>query len=477
MKTRRSLNRSRNRARVRRRRTVAGIFVLGALAAVYFFVLRPDDNIGPQGGLAVLPDFVEEVAVELNSPEDDAAKVEQAREHIEHVVFIVKENRTFDHMFGRFPGADGVTTGETCDGDVVPLTRAADKVFGADHSFVAGLAGVNGGRMNCFDKIRDGQDLRGYIQYHREDIPNYWTYAEKFTLADRFFSSIYGPTGVEHLWILAAQSDRFVDHQRPEQFGSGEAREFCDDEDELMYAFREMTPEEEDEAYELEERPQLDLLVKKFWEEKWPCTGIKTLPDLLEDRDISWKYYDGQNPYVQAMRMIKHIRFGPMWKKVVNEKTFIPDAEAGELPSVSWVIPPYGLSDHPAGTTPKSICKGENWTVRTINSIMTSEHWDNTAIVLTWDDFGGFYDHVPPPHVDLYGLGPRVPTIVISPWAKPGYIDSKTYEFSSVLKLIETIWDLPSLGPRDRRASNMLDSFDFDQEPNPPLVLEERECP
>ena len=462
--------RRRHRAR---RRVLSVVFLAALVGGGVFLYQRNSDEPGP----IQLPAFVsDQVAIFDEYDEDAAETLLEARERIKHIVFIVKENRTFDHMFGRFPGAEGTTSGYTCDGKKVELTRATQKEYGADHSFVAGLTAVNGGKMNCFDAIRSGSIERSYNQYRRADIPNYWKYAETFALADRFFSSIYGPTGVEHLWIIAAQSDRFVDHQRPEQAGNGPPREHCDDEDERMWSFKKLTDEEEAIAYELEERPAIEELVRRFWEERWPCTDIKTLPDLLEDAGLSWRYYDGDNPYVQVMRMIKHIRTTDMWEKVVPEARFVEDARAGELPAMSWVIPPYDVSDHPGGKTAHSICDGENWTVRTINAVMESPNWPETAIVLTWDDFGGFYDHVPPPHVDLYGLGPRVPTIIISPWVKPGYIDSRTYEFSSVLKFAERVYDLPTLHERDARANDMLGAFDFDQEPNPPLILEERRC-
>ena len=398
-----------------------------------------------------------------------------ARKKIKHIVFMVKENRTFDHMFGRFPGANGVSTGVKCDGSRIPLTRAGDTTESVDHSFLAGLSAVNGGEMNCFDTVRGSTEKPwAYVQYRRQDIPNYWSYAKHFTLADRFFSSVYGPTTVEHMWILAGQSDRFVDLERPDQFGEGDQREFCEDDTELMWSFDKLDAEEEDIAYELEEVPSITELVNRFWVERWPCTNIQVLPDLLERRGISWKYYfSGAGP-MRAIAMIKHIRFGPMWKKVVPADDFVEDVGEGKLPSVSWVIPPWTNSDHPEAA---GICQGENWTVRMLNSLMKSEHWDDTAVVLTWDDYGGFYDHVPPPHVDLYGMGPRVPAIVISPWARPHYIDGTTYDFSSVLKLIERIFGLPSLGERDRRASDMLQAFDFSQKALDPLILEERECP
>jgi phospholipase C len=166
-----------------------------------------------------------------------------------------------------------------------------------------------------------------------------------------------------------------------------------------------------------------------------------------------------------------------MWSKVVTEPDFLKDVGAGRLPSVSWLVPPYDKSDHPNKTLKHGICEGENWTVNTLNALQESKYWSSTAVILTWDDFGGLYDHVPPPHVDLYGFGPRVPLLVISPWAKPGYVDGRTYDFTSVLKFIEELHGLPSLTQRGRRASDMLASFDFEQTPVPPLILDERDCP
>ena len=197
------------------------------------------------------------------------------------------------------------------------------------------------------------------------------------------------------------------------------------------------------------------------------------LPDELKAKGISWMDYRGENEWVQPLRMIRHVRFSNMWNHVVPPQQIYGDLKANDLPSVSWVTPAFALSDHP----PQSVCVGENWTVELINAIMQSSAWKSTAIVLTWDDFGGFYDHVAPPHVDMYGLGPRVPTIIISPYAKPGYIDSTTYEFASVLRFIETIFDLPPMTSRDANSSDMLGAFDFSQQPLPPLILKERDCP
>jgi len=424
-----------------------------------------------------VPHFIAEslqrhLADELTRP----SQVELARSRLQHIVFIVKENRTFDHLYGTFPGADGATEGETCDGRIVPLRPAGDKVPEIDHGFASGLVAINGGQMNCFDRLQGGEDLESYTMYRREGIPNYWALAKHYTLADRFFSAVYGPTGVEHLWVLAAQSDRFVDMERPGQFGSGRPHERCLDPAERAYSFKKLSKRQEAAAFRLEEIPAIIPLTTRYWTERWPCTDLEILPDLLETRGISWKYYQGGHSQMKVMRGIRHVRFGPMWKKVVDNSEFLDDVESGELPQVSWLIPPDGLNDHPRGGR-ASMCAGENWTVEIMNGLQQSPYWRSTAVVLTWDDFGGFYDHVAPPHVDLYGLGPRVPALVMSPWARPGYIDSRTYEFSSVLRLIERIFRLPAMTERDRRASDMLDAFDFEQEPLAPLILESRECP
>ena len=131
-----------------------------------------------------------------------------------------------------------------------------------------------------------------------------------------------------------------------------------------------------------------------------------------------------------------------------------------------------GLSEHP----PASVCQGENWTVQQLNAVMQGTEWRSTAVFLTWDDFGGFYDHQPPPTVDNFGLGPRVPMLIISPWVRPGYIDHTTLEFSSVLKFVENRFRLAPLTARDALASDLTEAFDFDQKPLAPLLLNPRDC-
>jgi phospholipase C len=155
---------------------------------------------------------------------------------------------------------------------------------------------------------------------------------------------------------------------------------------------------------------------------------------------------------------------------------------AGNMPAVSWIVPPWPYNEHPASGN--SVCAGENWTVRQINAVMQSPEWDSTAIVVVWDDFGGWYDPVPPPHLDQMGLGPRTPALIISPFTRTGigpqggYVDHTTYEFSSIVRLVEDIFDLPTLTARDAQASPLAGAFDFDHPNYDPLVLPLRtDCP
>ena len=407
-----------------------------------------------------------EAASPAPSQSSDAATVALARTKIDHIVFVIKENRTFDNYFGQFPGADGATTGNTCDGGERPLLPAPDRGYASGHSFTDGVSAINGGQMNCFTDV-------GYTQFSESQIPNYWAYARRFTLADEFFSSVYGPTGIEHLWTFASQSDRFVDHGRPGQLGIGK-RQLCDDPLETAYSFRQLSRDEQEQVFRLEgEGANGAAQLPQYWTERWPCTDVTVLPDRLDAAGISWKEYRGENEWVQPLRMVRHVRFSSMWNNVVSSQDFVKDLHGGNLPAVSWLTPPFPLSDHP----PQSVCAGENWTVKVLNELMQSPEWASTAVVLTWDDFGGYYDHVPPPHVDMYGLGPRVPTIIMSPYSRPGFIDHDTMEFASVLRLIETVFDVPPLTSRDANTNDMLAAFDFTQQPLDPLVLTPRTCP
>jgi phospholipase C len=209
---------------------------------------------------------------------------------------------------------------------------------------------------------------------------------------------------------------------------------------------------------------------------------MEVLPDQLEEAGISWKYYAHENAWMNALQMIRHVRYGPMWSKVAEPATFVEDVRNGDMPQVSWIVPDESYNEHPGGG--KSTCAGENWTVHQINTIMKSEYWRTTAIVVVWDDFGGFYDPVAPPQTDVMGLGPRTPALIISPYtrrgssADGGSVDSTEYEFSSVLAFIEQLFGLEPMTERDAQANPLLGAFDFENPRFKKLVLDLRtDCP
>jgi phospholipase C len=381
---------------------------------------------------------------------------------IQHVVFIMKENRSFDHYFGKFPGADGVTSGVISTGQSIPLWRAPDLMFhDEDHSWQGAHFAFDGGKMDMFDLNNNSNvngDYESYTQMTEADIPNYWAYARKFVLADHTFQSSNSPSYATHLYSIAATADGTI--TIPEN-PNGTSRTWGCDAPPGTFVYQ---------------TNQGGAIFTIF-----PCFNPQTMADTMNafgPPPISWKYYAPSAPpgYIfSAFDYVRHIRYSNYWtSNVVDETQFVNDALAGNLPQVSWLVTGRE-SEHPPG----SICVGENWTVQNINAIMQgpSEQWNSTAIFITWDDYGGFYDHVPPPAIDQWGLGFRVPMIIISPYAKPGHISSMTYEFSSVLKFIEKVYGLPSLTHRDSTANDISDAFNFNQSPRPPLVLPLRACP
>jgi phospholipase C len=387
---------------------------------------------------------------------------------IKHIVFMVKENRTFDSMFGTFPGADGATTYKDPKGKVHPLNHQPDQLIldiGHDHNSF--LIGYDHGKMDGFSKIEGAiQDVHGKptdeadSQFYQTDIPNYWQYAQTFSLPDEFFYTIQSDSFPNHLFSIAATDDDVSGIPNFHVQGVSPYTWGCD-------APKKTT------ALEIHSNGKKSNV--------FPCFTFESLGDLLTAQNISWKTYSPtqkQDGYQwNAYDAIKDIRDTSQWNiHFANSDQFAKDAASGKLPTVSWLVEPESVSDHPGA----SVCAGENWTVQQINAIMNNKAlWNNTAIFLTWDDFGGFYDHVVPPVGPNKYLeyGFRAPLIVISPYAKPHYIDNTQYTFPSMLKFAETVLGLPSLGGLDKQVNNLINDFDFSQNPLPPLILQTRTCP
>lgn len=385
---------------------------------------------------------------------------------ITHVIFIMKENRTFDSYFGAFPGVNGATTGKIkVNGTVktIPLTTLPDVSVNYCHEWNCAHTAVDGGAMDAFNQASSQCATSPYPCYAEADsttIPNYWALASHFLLNDNTFSSLEGASFPNHLYTLAAgsgptQNTSAITNPK-DAAGKTELQWGCD--------------------------APAGSYTKLFNGSRvYPCTSITTFPTILETLNaagISWGFYSPQ-PGQSGQQWFtpdywQEDRIGPNlhpWSQ------FALDAANNTLPAVSWLTYPVATSEH----APSSSCKGENQTVTDINAVENSPAWAHTAIFLTWDDWGGFYDHVPPAAVDGLGFGLRVPFLVISPYAYANasnpHVDHTQLEFSSVIHFIEDNWTLPTLGRRDVTANDLMGLFDFTQVHNTALILQQRTCP
>jgi phospholipase C len=425
----------------------ASVAILAVLVATAC-TSAPAEPITPSAPASVM------VSPTRTSSASDATVVDASaiptRWPIKHVVFLIKENRTFDQMFGTFPGANGVTTGMD-HGVERPLIRGNDQLISdIPHCYDCSLLAWDQGRMDGFDQ-GGASSAWAYSQLHETQLPNYWSWARSSVLFDRFFSSAQGPSYPNHLYAIAASSAGT--HDNPRRGPGIHSLTFGCDAPPGQFA----------------EVTQPDGSVR----EVRPCFDLPTEGDLLTNAGVPWSYYaanEDQPGYIwSAYSAIRRYRENQRrWDRHVHPvDDVLTDIRAGALPPVTWITPRFELSDHPGS----NFCHGENWTTQVVDAIMKSPMWKDTAIFITWDDYGGFYDHVPPPQVDGFGFGFRVPLIVLSPYAVDGKVSHELGEFSSVLRFTEDNWRLTKLTHRDRNATPMLSAFDFTQAPRAPQPL------
>jgi phospholipase C len=362
-------------------------------------------------------------------------------EKIQHFVFIMQENRSFDHYFGTYPGAEGLPPGvcvpNPSGGPCVAPYHDADAVNqGGAHNWANALASIDGGLMDGYiaGSAQKPGDVMGWHDFR--ELSNYWDYARLYVLQDRMFESITSYSLPAHLYMLAAQSGGYI--------GTGQAQP-------SSYAFPEIT--------ELLGGGKIDW---KYYVNVGKSAGAAD--GGAADVDADETTYTFWNP-LPAFPTVKNDP--TQFSRLVNAQQFYIDAQNGALPQVSWIIPNSTLSEHP----PASVATGMNYVTGLINAAMNGPEWNTTAIFLAWDDWGGFYDHVVPPKVDQYGLGIRVPALVISPYSRQGYVDHKTYSFESWLRTVEERFGVFPMTGRDNTANDMYDAFDFTQQPRPPVVL------
>jgi phospholipase C len=381
---------------------------------------------------------------------------------IDHVFIIFKENHTYDNYFASYPGGDGSTTGRDSIGAVVSLGfPSCDSWLPGSNDWDPAHAAWNQGAMDKFDVMGGFPPTSGLAQYvtyapdaaHAKSIiPYYWGIADRGVLCDRFFTSVMGPSNPNHLFIACATSAGLISN------GDSNGNDtFLDPKTGQQYkrASHIYTPQEIPTALpcELEQKGLTWAGYKEIY------TGfLSQLPF------IGGLNGDGPFGWVQVIRALPD--YSTSWITVNNDvSVLLPGILAnGKIGNVTWIRPDDVNSEHPFFS---SVTNGALWTQRCVEAIGNSPYWDHCAIFITWDDFGGFYDHVAPPQVDAFGLGFRAPCLILSPYARRGYVDHTTYEFSSILRFCEVTFGLPPMTVRDAAADDMTGAFDFGQAPRP----------
>jgi phospholipase C len=380
---------------------------------------------------------------------------------IQNVVIIFQENRTPDNLFGRnpyfLPGVDIASSGVNSHGRRIPFTPVLlANNYDLSHTHPSFVAMYDDGRMDGANKIgvtcnkgaRNCPPANPQFKFVDNStglLDPYFQLAEQYTFGDRMFQTHQGPSFPAHQFIISGtsaprpDSDLLVS-ENPGGVRRANSRTGC------------TAPPKE-----------FVQLIDPWGSESqtmYPCFEHRTLMDLLDDAGLSWRYYTPSAGYIwTGPNAIYHLRFGPDWDNdvVLRPARVLTDIAKGQLANVSWVIPTGQESDH-AGIN-KGL--GPSWVASIVNAIGNSQYWDNTAIIITWDDWGGWYDHVAPRVISSYEYGFRVPLIIVSPYAKQGYVSHVTHDFGSILKFIEETYHLPSLGYADERADDLSDCFDF----------------
>ncbi|MGA2759091.1 MAG: alkaline phosphatase family protein [Candidatus Cybelea sp.] len=404
-----------------------------------------------------------------------------AGQYIKNVVVIVQENRSLENFFAGYPGANAPTSGcaipngkqsagrrpirrvagrssssSGCpSGDVsVPLQQIGFHGPDLAHDWYSSKVDYHEGKMDGFSRWGQPSAYPAYSYVQESLIAPYWDMAQQYVLADEMFPTEWGGSFTAHLTLVAGNDTIDQSPRESEVDFPNKVPDDCDSPPGTVSSY--ITAKD----------------VEKRFQGPFPCFDQwDTMANVLDNAGVSWKYYatkllDGGlwEPY-EAM---KYVRYGPDWSSdiIAPQTQVLKDAADGNLASVTWVSPSHADSDHPAYHSDL----GPSWVASVVNAIGESSYWNSTAIVIVWDDWGGWYDNSTPPQLDYRGLGFRVPCLIISPYAKTGYVDHTQYEFGSILKFIEEVYGTGSIGPSsqgytDGRATSLDAAFDFSQKP------------
>lgn len=331
---------------------------------------------------------------------------------VSKIVIVLQENHTFDNYFGTYPGADGAGG----KGLQLPLTPGGPPSAGPTHSrtltpkdlnhnWSAAHADYDAGRMDGFVYTEGDASTLSY--FDRSDLPRYWALADSFVLCDRYFTSAMTESAPNHLFLVAGTCGGILDDRVP---------------------------------------------------------GTIPFPPVfaqLDARGISWNVY-GFTKWYQSFEYVQRTPGAPA--RFRPSSAFASDLASGALSDVSWIIGAAGGNEHP----PSNVVTGQDAVIDgVINPLGQSRYWPSLAIFVTWDDFGGFYDHVAPPQVDAFGYGFRVPCLVVSPYARQGLVDHVVNDHTSILRFLETRFGLAPLSSRDAQANDLSEAFDFASPPRP----------
>ena len=436
------------------------------------------------------------------------AEIEPAKVPIDHLLIIYLENHTFDNLFGLFPGANGIEARGAAvpqvDRDGKPYRWLPQTMIGYPyppkpdpqfpkqlpnrpfpinryvplekivempvHRFYPNILQINGGKNDKFVSWGDSGALpMGYFDTTK--LPLY-PYAREFVLADNWFTSSFGGSFLNHFWLVCACTG--VSPNAPAKLV---ARPILDGAGRVVGLDKDGSVSPDGYAVDHLEPFSPPFQAGTPDDERVPPQTFVTIGDRLSDAGVSWAWYaEGWNDAVAGhpaptftphqQPFIYFTRHAPGTKAraehLKDEKDLWQALRDGTLPAVAWYKPLDVDSDN-AGEG--SMLVAENRIVRMLDAVKASKVWPRTAIVISWDDYGGFFDHVSPPVIDRWGPSNRVPTIIVSPWAKPSHVDSTQYETVSILRFIEWRWGLQPLASRDANAANLLPAFDFTAAP------------
>jgi phospholipase C len=398
--------------------------------------------------------------------------------YISNVIVIIQENRSFENLFAGYPYANApmfgcvnrrvhakllplptkqLSSGSDCPaGDVkVALTQTTfQENFDIRHDWNSSMTEWHKGKMDGFGAY--GKKHGKYVAYQyvdRSQVKPYWDMASQYVLSDAMFPTEFGGSFTGHLTLVAGTDD-LIPTKAEVDFPNG-IYDDCD------------SPPGTRSSY-LDPKRKVHRFKGPF-----PCfTQWNTIANPLDSAGVPWKYYASKvldAGFWEPFEAMSYVRYGPDWSNIVApQQQFLTDAADGNLASVNWVTPSKEDSDHPKYLSDT----GPSWVASLVNAVGESSYWNTSAIIVVWDDWGGFYDNAPPPQPDYRGLGIRVPCLIISPYAKQGYVSHVQLEFASVLKFIEEVYGLDSIGPgsqgySDQRANDLQDAFDFSQSPRP----------